>query len=144
MRMVAQSGRFGTVALKLSLGLNHEQNYRAYVVALGALLLGPSQLLPLNEPALADHGEPHEPDIIVIGVRPSCPAGAICLTGDAAREFARQLAELAAQELAIQLAQELPSAPTDGELQWDCSPLLAEFKELHDECMADADIAWGR
>lgn len=54
-----------------------------------------------GEQALADHGGPHDPDTIVVGERERCPDGHICLSGAEAREFARQLAEIAAQSAMI-------------------------------------------
>ena len=104
--------------------------------------------LTLAFPAFADHGEPHEPDVIVIGIRSPCPDGHICLSGQAARDFARQLAELVAQELLRQFLEGQPKdapedEPTEPELVLDCGAILAEFQSLFDTCMSDADIAWG-
>ncbi|MDE0037596.1 MAG: hypothetical protein OXU77_08535 [Gammaproteobacteria bacterium] len=113
-----------------------------YFVALIALVSS-GLLLPSSGQAFADHGGPHEPDTIVVGVRPSCPDGYICLTGEDAREFRRQLLELAVQAaLLAELARELPQAPEDGEAQVSCHGLKAEFKKLFDQCMRDADKGW--
>ena len=115
---------------------------KRYLVALIVLVFVPGLLLPSSGSAFAHHDEPHEPDIIVTGVRP-CPDGYICLTGDAAREFRRQLEELAAQAaLLAGLAVELPQAPENEEHRLSCDGLKANFEKLLDACMVRADLSW--
>lgn len=114
---------------------------KKYLVALIALVFVPGHLLPSSGSAFAHHDEPHEPDIVVTGVRP-CPDGFICMTGDAAREFLQQLNEQAAQLALLRELVEQLEAPRDEERRSSCVELNAIFKRLFDECMVKADTSW--